>query len=190
MDVGNSASRPTTGIAWLAGGEVGVAKTRADRDRRLACLPNGVRYAVIAIDGPLLPDHAALDAQRACEHIFVRDVFQKRCKPGMSHFGAGLELRRAAQDTRQHFESFADPSYDLFRGPYVVPAVEAFPNAFLGVLLSDGCFDLGSTGCMSALLSRNSTTSLTFAVLQQRLCGATRNSRAGATGGARPHFLK
>jgi predicted nuclease with RNAse H fold len=142
IDVGFSKHRRTTGIAWHVDGKVETSKTYSDWERRRQQLPAEESFAVIAIDGPLLPAGVELH-QRHCERVFIRGAFQKRCKPGLSHFGAGLNLRRAARETAEQFRHLAVPAALPNDGPQVfsgVPIIEAFPNAFIGVLLSDEAF--------------------------------------------------
>jgi hypothetical protein len=97
------------------------------------------------IDGPLLPEGAATRAERHCERIFIRGAFQKRCKPGLSHFGAGLQLRTAARKTAEQFRDLAAITSLPHIAPRVIsraPIVEAFPNAYIGVMLPDAAFAL------------------------------------------------
>ncbi|MGL4494979.1 MAG: DUF429 domain-containing protein, partial [Beijerinckiaceae bacterium] len=95
-------------------------------------------FDVIAIDGPLLPNFSFDDRRRICESILSRGRFQRRCKPGFSHFGLGLQFRQAAHrvagSVAAHARLINAGHSHLLSGPAVV---EAFPNAFLGVLLSD-----------------------------------------------------
>ncbi|WP_245414318.1 hypothetical protein [Mycoplana dimorpha] len=58
IDVGFSKYRPTTGIAWIANGTFGAAKTHTDWERRRKNLPPATMFSVIAIDGPLVPGNA------------------------------------------------------------------------------------------------------------------------------------
>ena len=97
---------------------------------------------MIAIDGPLVPAGTDERAKRQCESFFIRGLFQKRCKPGLSHFGSGFALRRAARDTAEQFRHLAAS----VGGPHIISdrwIVEAFPNAFIGVMLSDEAFSIG-----------------------------------------------
>ncbi|MGF0539890.1 DUF429 domain-containing protein [Agrobacterium sp. ES01] len=140
IDVGFSQSRPTTGIAWTADGTFGVAKTHTDWERRRLHLPPSTNFSVIAIDGPLVPEGSPDLLVRTCEQLLARGTFQKRCKPGSSHFGTGLQLKRAAHETAKqvrHLTSAPAFSNAVFLDAAIV---EAFPNAFLGVLLSDQTF--------------------------------------------------
>jgi hypothetical protein len=143
IDVGFSKRRRTTGIAWSVDGKVEAIKTYTDWERRRQQLPANQSFAVIAIDGPLLPDGAELTAERQCERVFTRGAFQKRCKPGLSHFGLGLHLRNAARETAEQFTDLATPLPLPQSGPHVIfgqPIIEAFPNAFIGVMLSEAKF--------------------------------------------------
>jgi hypothetical protein len=56
-------------------------------------------------------------------------MFGQRCKPGFSHFGTGLQLRQAATTIALEMP--------FQKRTANVPIVEAFPNAFLGVMLDD-----------------------------------------------------
>ena len=98
IDVGFSESRPTTGIAWSVRGKIDAARTHTDWKRRELTLPKGAVFTVIAVDGPLISREAPAQIVRTCEQLLSRGVFQKRCKPGASHFGTGLRLREAAAE--------------------------------------------------------------------------------------------
>ncbi|MGO4112377.1 DUF429 domain-containing protein [Rhizobium ruizarguesonis] len=140
IDVGFSNSRPTTGIAWSSAGTFGAGKTHTDWERRRQHLPSSTNFSVIAIDGPLVPEGSPDLLIRTCEQLLARGTFQKRCKPGSSHFGTGLQLKRAARETAKqimHLTSAPAFANAVFRD---VAIVEAFPNAFLGVLLPDQTF--------------------------------------------------
>ncbi|MCA1442091.1 DUF429 domain-containing protein [Ensifer sp. IC4062] len=137
IDVGYSPSRPTTGIAWSIGDVCGAARTHTDWDRRRLHIPASATYSVIAIDGPLMPSDAPDDLDRVCERLFIRGAFHARCKPGLSHHGHGLALKKAAAETAAQVRHLAAAS---MIGKSVIPGaaiIEAFPNAFLGVLLED-----------------------------------------------------
>ena len=85
--------------------------------------------------------------ERICERLFIRGAFQTRCKRGLSHHGYGQDLRRAAAETASQVGHLASPGFEperLVREG--VSIVEAFPNAFLGVLLPDACFSGPAAG--------------------------------------------
>lgn len=135
VDVGYSSIRPSTGVAWMTPTQIVTAKAFADERSRVRTVPKGFVADEIAVDGPLVPNqHSEL---RAVESRFSKGAFQRRCKPGFSHFGSGLRLRLAAHEAATIFSNFA-------RAPNAVRqcrVVEAFPNAFLGVMLPDAVFD-------------------------------------------------
>jgi len=142
VDVGFSKTRPTTGIAVLFGDRLTVEKAGSEWSQRRHFVPSDFCPTIIALDGPLLPFGAAELARRECELLFVRAPYPNRCKPGLSHSGSGLELRRAATESCRQFSqtlSGLEPSrpVSVHRDG---PIVEAFPNAFLGVLTSNEDF--------------------------------------------------
>ncbi|WP_245262568.1 DUF429 domain-containing protein [Ensifer sp. BR816] len=144
IDVGYDRSHPTTGIAWSLGDAVGSARTHTDWERRQQHIPPSTSFAMIAIDGPLTPPDAPDTLDRFCERLFTRDAFQRRCKPGLSHFGQGLALRKAAAETAaqvRHLAAAAPIDQCVIPGAAII---EAFPNAFLGVLLADERFAISS----------------------------------------------
>jgi predicted nuclease with RNAse H fold len=131
IDVGFSERRKTTGIASYTFGRPArlhcVGSLPQDRAEVLLDRP---LYDAIAIDGPIVP--TATDSEqviRRCERMLSKGPFGKRCKLGFSHFGTGLKLRNAATTIASEM-----PGYRRHNG---VQVVEAFPNAFLGVMLDD-----------------------------------------------------
>lgn len=147
IDVGFSKARPTTGIAWSSGGAFKASKTHTDWQRRSQHIPATIMFSVIAIDGPLVPLGSADSLDRLCERMFIRGAFQTRCKPGLSHHGYGLDLRRAAAETAEQVVHLADQNATILKtirdGTSIV---EAFPNAFLGVLLPEARFAMPAAG--------------------------------------------
>lgn len=124
IDVGFSAVRDSTGLAFLDGEVLTVAKATSDIENRRLKTPAGFQPVVAAFDGPI----ASETVKRKCEYTFSKMPFNKRCKPGLSHFGTGLKLRQATAKTIGDFTS-------IFPEPTVI--VEAFPNLFLGVLVPE-----------------------------------------------------
>src|SRR6516165_7135555 len=104
FDVGFSADRPTTGMAWVVNGEVNAKRTHSDWPSRQKMLPPDQPFDLIAIDGPLIPDGADAEVDRQCEHRFLRRPFHNRCKPGLSHIGMGRRLRKAAMETAKQVQ--------------------------------------------------------------------------------------
>lgn len=147
IDVGFSKSRPTTGIAWSNNGEFGAARTYSEWERRSQHIPASTTFSVIAIDGPLVPVGSDDSLDRLCERLFIRGAFQTRCKPGLSNHGYGKDLRRAAAETanqvRHLAEHIAGASRAIRQNTFMI---EAFPNAFLGVLLPEARFALPKAG--------------------------------------------
>jgi hypothetical protein len=139
IDVGYSQSRPTTGIAWSNGSDCAAVKTHTDWDRRRRHIPASTTFALIAIDGPLTPPDAPDDLDRLCERLFTRGAFQKRCKPGLSQYGHGRTLRKAAAETAAQVSHLSAATIHKSVIPDTA-IIEAFPNAFLGVLLEDERF--------------------------------------------------
>ena len=150
IDIGLSFIKATSGVCRTTDDGSGflVDHAYADRASRLAALrvlECDRPFDLVAIDGPLLPRLGGSAGRRTCERVFVRGLFQRRCKPGESHVrGTGQALARAAGETAHHVaELTAGPRPDA-SCPWVVAEraiVEAFPNAFLGVLLPDEAFE-------------------------------------------------
>src|SRR5580704_9013056 len=139
IDVGFSKTRRTTGIAWLEGDHLTLERAGTAWESREAKIPRGFQPSVIAIDGPLLPLGADEHVRRHVEFVFSRAPFHNRCKPGHSHNGVGFGFRRASDDAYAQFSPILAPSA-LGNGDGVCrvgPIVEAFPNAFLGVLMPE-----------------------------------------------------
>jgi hypothetical protein len=135
VDVGFSASGNTTGIAWRVDGKVGSRLVGSGWDSRYAALPERIYFELAALDAPLVP--ASVETpRRGCESVFYRGPFATRCRPGMTHFGRGLELRRAGELASTQFSAVLRPeALTSMRAIPGTPMVEAFPTAFLGVLL-------------------------------------------------------
>jgi hypothetical protein len=139
IDVGFSVTRPTTGIACLEGRNLTLERTGTTWESREAKIPKGFHPSVIAIDGPLLPQGTAHDIRRHVESLFIRAPFHNRCRPGLSHHGVGLELRQASGNACAQFGRILGASVSVNSGTVCRkgPIVEAFPNAFLGVLMPE-----------------------------------------------------
>jgi hypothetical protein len=131
VDVGFSKTRRTTGIACLDGDDLCLCCAGTSWEDRKTRVPVGFRPTVVALDGPLIPKNTEPLVRRSCEFSFVHAPFSKRCKPGLSHFGTGLELRVATSTACTQFGRFLDCGGQV---------VEAFPNAFLAVLLPESRF--------------------------------------------------
>jgi len=147
IDVGYSRRRPTTGVAWSIQGNIQSFRTHTDAASRMATLPGDTqRFDLIAVDGPLAPRGTPSTHYRACERRFVTGAFQKRCKPGLSHSGEGKNLRLAGLQCADQFEHLTEIGPKTAHIPQVFPGraiVEAFPNAFIGVLIEDETYAAG-----------------------------------------------
>ena len=141
VDVGFSTTRKPTGLAWFAGSTIETALTGSSWPERRRSLPRDVRFSIVALDAPVVPEHN-YEAARGCERAFYGGAFSRRCRPGLSHHGRGITLKDAGRQATNDFASILKPGALPF-GPYVVPTmpiIEAFPNTFMGVLLPEECF--------------------------------------------------
>jgi predicted nuclease with RNAse H fold len=140
VDIGFSERRRSNGIAVLRDGKL-IRAERLSVAERDAALRELKGMDVVAIDAPLLPRGTADTLPRHCERVFSRGLFQKRCKPGMSHIrGTGQSLREHGRRAAEQLlapDSFRPSEHPLERVWLDVAIVEAFPNAFLGVVVPD-----------------------------------------------------
>jgi hypothetical protein len=140
VDVGYSTTRLTTGIACLDGDKLSLLRAGTAWGSRESRISRGFQPALIALDGPLLPRGADKLVHRPCESVFIRAPFHNRCKPGLSHWGWGLELRRASAEACAQFSRLLESSGSNKEEVPVSRSgsiVEAFPNGFLGVLMTE-----------------------------------------------------
>lgn len=141
IDIGFSTTRRTSGVARLSGSNLVCSRATSSWESRVEVLGNGPAY-VAAIDGPILRDYS--NHIRVCESVFARGLFSRRCKPGFSHVpGTGLRFRDAGEETAKQLTELIQ-GHDLsVKFPKVnkeLNLVEAFPNAFLGVITPDDRF--------------------------------------------------
>ena len=145
LDVGFSATRASSGVARLAFGELSVGCATASLESRKKFFGSD-EVDVAAIDAPILPGESY--DQRVCERLFTLGCFQRRCKPGLSHVsGTGRAFRQAGYEGARQLSEITSGRELLLKFPRIWQArnlVEAFPNAFMGVLLPAGCFLLTS----------------------------------------------
>jgi hypothetical protein len=140
VDVGFSKVGNTTGIAYLDDMQVYLTRAGTSWESRRACVPSSFCPSLIALDGPLVPDGENERIRRRCEWLFIHAPFHNRCKPGLSDWGKGLELRQAAANAFVQFSKIIATSGSLSKKGSVQRngrVVEAFPNAFLAVLLPE-----------------------------------------------------
>ena len=131
IDVGFSKFGDTTGVAYIDGDDFGVARATVEWASRSSRFPKDFKPEVVGVDAPLVPKGSG-KAIRDCELHFSRKPFQHRCKPGLSHFGMGLMLRYAGSETRHQLIDNGVADYEHI--------CEAFPNAFIAVLIPDAVF--------------------------------------------------
>jgi predicted nuclease with RNAse H fold len=140
VDIGYSPRRRSNGIAVFRDGQL-IRLERLSVEERDAALRTLTAADVVAIDAPLLPHGAADTLPRSCESTFSRGPFQKRCKPGMSHIrGTGQSLRQHGRQAAEQLlgqHAFLPTAKTFARVWPAVAIVEAFPNAFLGVLVPE-----------------------------------------------------
>lgn len=141
FDIGFSKTRPTSGVARLRGTDLSCSRATCEWSCREKVLGHCTADA-IAIDGPILKD---IDyPQRLCETVFSRGSFGRRCKPAFSHVpGTGREFRAAGKEVARRLANLThgqDLGCEFPRVFEEKNLIEAFPNAFLGVLVSDSCY--------------------------------------------------
>ncbi len=154
IDVGYHQNNPTTGLCLLTLDQ-GVlqwecrntytddAARRHDLEELIA---QGTRISAVGIDGPLAHNLVPVGDYRAAESLLSLGAFQRRCKPGPTNSPTGQHLNT-------HAIRLANIVLDLLNGAHLnidagthphhihnLRIVEAFPNAFLGVLLRAGDF--------------------------------------------------
>lgn len=143
LDVGFSTTRRSSGVTCLNERNLSVGCATASWESRSEILADCDHVQVVALDAPLLP--TINYEPRTCERVFTFGRFQRRCKPGLSHIrGTGRELRDAGHESAKQLSKITSGCDLVAKFPRVWAGqniVEAFPNAFLGVLLSGGTFD-------------------------------------------------
>lgn len=143
VDIGFSKRRRSNGIAVFRDGHLVRAERLSVTERNTATqLLHQVD--VVAIDAPLLPRGTTGTLPRECERAFSRGAFQKRCKPGMSHVrGTGQTLCEHGSHVATQLITAKAMRVAERSLPHMLfgsNIVEAFPNAFLGVVVPDEDF--------------------------------------------------
>lgn len=158
IDVGFSKRKRTTGLCLLTVEgtflkDIQTRRAKTDCESRnhelLELIPNGAHLAMAAVDGPLMPglSYEVNIPYRQAERLLSRgELFQRRCKPGQSNSPAGRCLHKHATALAHLLLKMQDKGYLLVKPiahnerlcEYGI--VEAFPNAFLAMLLSDAWF--------------------------------------------------
>jgi hypothetical protein len=149
IDSGLTLKDCTSGVCRTGSGGFAIGRTYIDKLSRLQLLTPIRRFDCIGVDAPILPKDTLHYAPRLVERLFMCGAFQARCKPGASHVpGTGQALRRAGCDAAVQFKSesasTAPVSYPRIQKDQNL--VEAFPNAFLGVMLSAEVIDAAGAG--------------------------------------------
>ena len=189
VDVGFSKTNATTGVAVYERGALrSLCCVQSSSQDRAAVIRSDSRFDAVAIDGPILPKLADFKLKRHCESLLIGRGFQNRCKPGMSHYGFGLDLRAATRPIADESCLLTKTVSKHFGDRQVrssIPLVEAFPNAFLGVLLDDTDYEeMGrvSRGAkFDRIYERAVVTGRTAVLLDQlgwkcaHVCGAIKN---------------
>lgn len=138
-DVG-FANGPSAAIGILKGNEVHLERVHGGA-RAFDRLKRDGPYDLIAIDGPITPEKNDPNVRRSVETLFQRGKFQRRCKPGASHVrGTGQQLREAAGEAADKLASINPAEISTIRRVRAGAVVEAFPNAFLGVCISEDVY--------------------------------------------------
>ncbi len=154
IDVGHSESKPTTGLCLITLDQTKLqwqcCNTVTQDDKRLVdirrLVPAGTALAAVGIDGPLASDLQIVNCYRATEALLSRGSFQSRCKPGPTNSNNGQALHQHATELANlvlRLQSSKHLNLGIASHPdRIHPSriVEVFPNAFLGVLLSDDDF--------------------------------------------------
>lgn len=143
LDIGFSATRRTSGVARLSESDLALGRATSSWESMFELLGSRNTTEVAAIDAALLRELNM--EKRACERIFSLGLFQRRCKPGLSHVrGTGRKLREAGHEIAKQLSDVTSGHNLTSEFPRVWPGrnlVEAFPNAFLGVLIPSARFD-------------------------------------------------
>ena len=139
IDVGFSAKGRTTGLCSIdpfATNPVRSVHVRtAETSEAIDKLLLSKSPVAASIDGPLLWSKSRLrfttaNQYRECERMLSGGIFQKRCKPGSTNSPRGFAL---------HKQATLIANFTLRKFPGIL-IQEAFPNAFLGVMLPDTAF--------------------------------------------------
>lgn len=144
IDCGLTLKDPTSGICRTGVDGFAVGHTYIDKLSRTPMLMPVTHFDCLGIDAPVLPMNVLDYAQRSVESLFLHGNFHGRCKPGASHVrGTGQALRRSGCDTAIQFkrETYSEGQVPYPRVQANQNIVEAFPNAFLGVMLNGQIID-------------------------------------------------
>ena len=155
IDVGHSQTKPTTGLCLITLEHSQLRwhclNTGSQKAQRLADLmsliPEGATISAVGIDGPLTKGFQLINRYRAADAFLSGGAsFQSRCKPGPTNSPTGQLLHCHATKLAKLVLELNEESYLRVEDAghpkriHQLRVVEAFPNAFLGVLFSDALF--------------------------------------------------
>lgn len=150
VDVGWSKGKKTTGVCLLStGSETATCRAECTTGARLhavldAMLRDEGALAAVAIDGPLRPGLEVRRCHRPVDSALSRGAFRGRCNPAAVNTPVGLRLHKTATSVASMFCG-EQALFRVARGgarPHVTDenVYEAFPSAFLGVMLPEQFF--------------------------------------------------
>ena len=155
IDVGWSQADATTGLCRIESDQTRFSwecrNSTTDNGERSADLRSLVRgnttLTSIGIDGPLVPGLERVNCYRAAEALIARSILGERCRPGQTNSPNGQILHDHATELATLVRAFVRAGYwNLADARQCDPAVcelrivEAFPTAFLALLLADDDF--------------------------------------------------
>ncbi len=145
VDVGFSPTRRSSAVCRLSWDEHGVGwairRFRAlpeEREATILAVAGAGRLEAAAFDGPLRTGFDVVGRYRLAERLLTRRLGRRIGKPGQANAPVGKSLNAAANDC----VGVVLRGCDLAPATHVVriddrAVVEAFPSAFLGVMLPD-----------------------------------------------------
>jgi hypothetical protein len=145
LDVGWATHRPTSAVCrldWTAT-TVGwtIARFRALEAERLATIGSvagGMRLQAVAVDGPLRAGFDVIGRYRVAERMLTRRLQPLIGKPGQSSAPVGKLLNAAANLCVHAILATCDVAISVHKPAIDAQAfVEAFPGAFLGLMLEE-----------------------------------------------------
>lgn len=145
IDVGFSATRASSAICRLDWDRTSirwdVRRFRAvepERGETIAAVAGGRPIITAAFDGPLRGSLDVIDRYRTAERLLTRGLGRLIGKPGTSNVPLGRQLNAAASSLVRQVLTCADVGAARHRVAIHPQAiVEAFPNAFLGLMIAD-----------------------------------------------------
>ena len=156
IDVGYSRTRKSTGLCLLNvdGGVVSwdLLNVGTEEHMRInnlrSLIPRGSVLEGVAIDGPLVSGLNLVKHYRTSDALLSRGAFRFRGKPGQTNIPSGQLLHKHATKLAKLLVGMETEGYLLIsRSTHNDPVksqriLEAFPNAFLAVLLNDAEFPM------------------------------------------------